>query len=70
MATSGMAGQPLVPAGVALESDRIRKTPRRRLGYRVDRVDLYKFPHGVLQRYLVVRPGLTCHGCSWAYVVE
>ena len=45
----------MASAGIAVESERIRKTPRRRLSYRVDRVDLYKFPQGVLQRYLVVR---------------
>lgn len=52
--TLAAAAQPSVPPGVILEPARIRKTPRRRLSYRVQVEDLFKFPRGVLQRYLVV----------------
>ena len=53
-AASIMANDDL-PLGVQLEPARLRKTPRRRLPYRITVDNLVKFPKGVLQRYLSVR---------------
>lgn len=39
------------------ESNRVRKTPRRRLTYTVDTEDLVKYPQGVLWTFIMVIKG-------------